>query len=1070
MSATENKKLLFTFLSLFFALFMLLFPRVIFCQVPTYYLNPEKSLVQYNTQSWTTNEGLPTNSLLSIFQSSDGFLWIGSYDGLIRFDGHEFKVFNKRNTQIFTSNTIRGIAEDSKGTLWMTTQGNGLMSYKEGVFTRFGDDNGISHFYQGIFIDSLDRVWAATPNKGWFYFENGKFHFLTHTSSLLNSEVRTIAQTPDGSIWFGTFGNGLYRYQNKIFTQYTKADGLISDWIYSLYSDSKGTLWIGQVNGLSVFDGKKFIHYNQLSGNTVNDIFEDRYHNYWIASNQGLFRLKSDTGLLEELTTQSGLPNDFINDFLIDQEGNAWMAYYKGGLAELKDGKFLNYTMDGGLSGKVVNAICELEPGKFLTAFDNGEFNIIRDNKILPHRFKTDLSDQRIRHIMLDTHKNLWISTYSGILKITPSGQETWMNEKTGFPESRIRLTFEDSKGNIWVGTRNNGLIKINNDKTYTRLSASNGLTANLIMSIDEDKEGNILVGTSEGEGGFNIIADDKVVKTFSSKDGIASNVVFNTYVDQEGVIWVAALGGLVCIRDNKVISITVKEGLLADSPFDVVEDGHGYLWLPCNKGIMRVRKQEVFDLTEGKINQVACRLFDKHDGMADSECNPTSKSLKAADGSLLFPTLNGLAQIYPSLIPRNNYKPPVHLLELLVDNQSVPLTSQHVFLPGKKRFTFFYTAISLYEPRRVQFKYMLEGFDDNWVEANGSRSISYTNLTHGNYTFRVIACNNDGVWNTDGANYSFSIKPRFVDTFWFYLLVFLGIAGIVYLFYHIRIRQLKRKQEELERIIDKRTHEIREKNNTLEEKNAEIEAQAEFLQAQKHELNILNASKDKMFSIIAHDLRGPLGNFRTMLEIMVNAPEEFNAEEQKRMLLLLSDNAKTTYELLENLLNWSSSQRGVITYEPKIVDAKPIILDILGFVQPMASNKQITIEANMPEELELYADENMLRAILRNLLGNAIKFTRIQGRIELNCEREGNFIRFGVKDNGVGIKPEIKDKLFNHLEQTVRLGTAEEKGSGLGLLLCKEFIEKHGGQIWLESKLGYGSTFFFTIPVSKFK
>lgn len=138
---------------------------------------------------------------------------------------------------------------------------------------------------------------------------------------------------------------------------------------------------------------------------------------------------------------------------------------------------------------------------------------------------------------------------------------------KTGFPESRIRLTFEDSKGNIWVGTRNNGLIKINNDKTYTRLSASNGLTANLIMSIDEDKEGNILVGTSEGEGGFNIIADDKVVKTFSSKDGIASNVVFNTYVDQEGVIWVAALGGLVCIRDNKVISITVKEGLLADSP-----------------------------------------------------------------------------------------------------------------------------------------------------------------------------------------------------------------------------------------------------------------------------------------------------------------------------------------------------------------------------------------------------------------------------------------------------------------------------------------------------------------------
>ncbi len=1068
MITNRNKKLLYSFSSLLFTFFVLFFPQVIICQAPTYYLNPEKSLVQYNTQSWTTNQGLPTNSLLSIFQSSDGFLWIGSYDGLIRFDGHEFKVFNKSNTQNFNSNTIRGIAEDSKGTLWMTTQGNGLLSCRDGIFTRHGDDNKISHLYHGIFIDSNDRIWAATPNKGWFYFENGRFNFLEHSSSLLNIEVRTIAQTPDGSIWFGTFGYGIYRYQNGSFTQFTKNDGLVSNWIYSLYSDSKGTLWIGQVNGLSTFDGKKLVQYNRLDGNTVNDILEDRYHNYWIASNQGLFRLKTESGLLEELTTQNGLPNDFINDFLIDQEGNAWMAYYKGGLAELKDGKFVNYTMEGGLSGKVVNAICELEPGKYLTAFDNGEFSIIRDNKIYPHRFKTDLSDQRIRHILLDTRKNLWISTYSGILKIAPTGKETWMNEKTGFPDSRIRLTFEDSKGNIWVGTRNNGVIKINSDKTFTSIKAINGLTGNLIMTINEDKEGNILVGTSEGEGGFNVIAGDKVVETFSSENGIISNVIFNTYVDDEGVIWVAALGGLVCIRDKQVINVTVKEGLLADSPFDVVEDDHGYLWLPCNKGIMRVRKQEVFDLAEGKIKQVGCRLFDKHDGMAESECNPTTNSIKATDGSLLFPTLNGLAQIYPSLIPRNNYKPPVHLLELLVDNQSVPLTNQQVFLPDKKRFTFFYTAISLYEPRKVKFKYMLEGFDDNWVEANGSRSISYTNLTHGTYTFRVIACNNDGVWNTDGASYSFSIKPRFADTFWFYLFVSLGVAGIALLFYTLRIRQLKHKQEELERIIEKRTHEIREKNKTLEEKNAEIEAQAEFLQAQKHELNILNASKDKMFSIIAHDLRGPLGNFRTMLDIMVSAPEDFNAEEQKRMLLLLSENAEATYELLENLLNWSSSQRGVITFEPKILDLKPIILDILSFVQPMSGNKQITIETNIDEKLEVYADENMFRAILRNLLGNAIKFTRKEGRIELNCEREDSFIKFGVKDNGVGIKPEIKDKLFNHLEQTVRLGTAEEKGSGLGLLLCKEFIEKHGGQIWLESKLGYGSTFFFTIPSSK--
>jgi signal transduction histidine kinase/ligand-binding sensor domain-containing protein len=1053
--------------SILFLLHFILLP-VAFTQSPTYYLNPEKKLAQYNTQSWSVENGLPTSSLLGLCQTSDGYLWISSYDGLIRFDGHEFTVFNKNNTDAFESNTIRSLAEDKYGNLWMTTQGNGLVRYSNGEFKRYGRAAGINHLYRAIYIDSLNRIWSASPEEGWFYFQDSIFHFLEHEMSLLNTEVRAIAENSEKGIAFGTFGKGLFIYANNRFTQFTQEEGLLNNWVYSLYFDKNGILWIGTGNGLCYFDGSDFYFQKQVGGVTVNDILEDKFGHLWVATNQGLFRKKKDSNKYEHLSTHNGLPHNFINDFLIDREGNIWMANYKGGLAQLKDGKFTNYTSAGGLHGKVVNAICELDKETYLAAFDNGRMSRIEGEKISNYTLKNNLTGKRIRHILKDSKNNLWISTYSGLLKVTQGGREIWLNERTGFPQTKIRLTYEDSEGNIWVGTRNNGIIKINTDNTYSYFNASKGLSANLIMSIEEDCEGNILVGTSEGESGLSIISKDEIIETFSKKEGFISNVVFNTYCDSEGSIWVAALGGLSLIRDNNVTNFTVKEGLSCDTPYDVIEDKKGYLWLPCSKGIMRIRKSELIDFSDGIRKRINTRLFTQHDGMIESECNATTQSLAASNGNLLFPTINGIAEINPEKILANNFKPPVYVKQLMVDNEPVDLSKKLTFQPAAKRFTFEYTAISLYEPEEIDFKYQLQGFDEGWVEAGNNRSISYTNLPHGNYTFSVIASNNDGIWNTTGAHLSFTVLPRFVNTKGFYVLVISLFVLLSYSIYRIRIQQLKRKHQVLEKTIKDRTKEIREKNEELQKQKAEIKTQADFLEEQKKELNLLNASKDKMFSIIAHDLRSPLGNFRTMVDMILTAPEDFDDDEQKEMLQLLSQNAQSTYELLENLLNWSTSQRGVITYEPQHLMVNPVIMDIVGFMSPVAANKEIELIANAEENLQVYADNNMLRAILRNLIGNAIKFTRRGGKIEIYAERKSNKVEFAVSDNGVGIKPEIKEKLFNQMEHTIRLGTNEEKGSGLGLLLCKDFVEKHKGNIWIESELGQGSTFFFTLPVDK--
>lgn len=1049
---------------LLFAFILFFCSDVAIPQQPTYYLNPNKKLFQYNLETWSTDNGLPTNSLLSLCQSRQGYMWIGSYDGLIRFDGQSFKIYHRFNTKELKSNNIRKIIEADDGTLWMTTQGSGLVSLRNGEFNTYGLDQGLSNLYRALCYDSKGRLWASSPDRGWFYFQNGEFTFLKHSRSLEEIEVRSIVEDKFGGIWFGTLGNGLYYYNDGNFEVYTASDGLLNNWVYSIYVDSKGILWAGTLEGLCSFDGKKFHEYTINNVGTINDIVEDDYGNLWFSSTTGLYRLNRKDNLLEHLDAERGLKHNFINDLLFDFEGDLWMANYKGGLSQLKDGKFTNYTANGGLHGKVVNAICELDSNIYLTAFDNGNLSLIINGNIRPYSTKAHLFGKRIRHILKDSEGNLWFSTYSGLLKVTKGGIETWFNRRTGFPGTQIRVAYEDSKGRIWVGTRNNGLVRINEDGSFSLFDVNHGLSANLIMSIEETADGKMLIGTSEGKGGLNIMDNNRIVEQYSIADGLSSDIVFNTYTDTSGYTWIAVNGGLCLLKDGKIKCFTVENGLSDDTPFDILEDENGFLWLPCSKGVMRVHRNEFLYYSESDKSGIICVLFDKHDGMNQSECNPTTKAMRASDGTLLFPTIDGVAQINPLYIPVNNYYPPVVIEELVTDKGPVEDLNNITINPKNKRITFYYTALSFYEPEEVIFRYQLEGFEDDWIDAGNSRSVSYTNLSPGQYNFRVIASNNDGVWNNLGTSVRFVVQPKFHETILFVFLLVLIALSIAFTIYIFRVRQLKAKQQELEDMVQKRTSEILIKNQQLESQKSEIEKQTKLLEEQSKELQFSNASKDKMFSIIAHDLRGPLGNFRTILDIFINDPESYDANDRQEMLLMLSENAKSTYELLENLLNWSVSQQGMISYTPEEFAVVPVINDIFSIVMPMAVKKEITVLNKVDESIMICADLNMTRLIFRNLISNAIKFTEVKGEITVLAHSKGSMVEFGIRDNGIGMSEEVKDNLFDQLASTLRIGTHSEKGSGLGLILCKEFVEKNGGEIRVESELGKGSTFLFSL------
>jgi signal transduction histidine kinase len=594
--------------------------------------------------------------------------------------------------------------------------------------------------------------------------------------------------------------------------------------------------------------------------------------------------------------------------------------------------------------------------------------------------------------------------------------------------------------------------------------SEKDGFNSSLIMSIKEHL-GKIYVGTNDN--GLIIISNDKVEQTFDTSNGTPSTIVFNTYMDANQNVWIAMNGGLGLLKNDTINYIDSRDGLYDDTPFDVIEDDNGYFWLPSTTGITKINRKEILNYLEYKNPKgIETIHYNHNDGMANEECNATTLVLKASDGSLLFPTIDGISQINPNTQQTNTIVPNVIIENLFINNKPANLLKNIVVPAGKNRLTFEFTALSLHEPKRNQFKYQLIGYEDSWIDSYENRKVSYTNLSPGEYMFRVIASNNNNIWNKVGDSVSFTIKPLFTQTTTFYFLVAFGLLLIIYFIYRIRVKQFQDRQKTLENMVKLRTQEISVKNNELEEQKQEILSQSEKLFEQKVELEKTNADKDKMFSIIGHDLRSPMGNFKAMLENLAEAPERYDDERRTRILQILNETAKNTYDLLENLLSWSKAQMGAINFEPEVIDINHIVNDVIKLSNPLAKKKDIEIRNLLDSKTSAFADSNMVRTIFRNLIMNAVKFTNDNGFIEISGQYVGDWVKFSIKDNGIGLMPEAQKNLFENNNLASSLGTHNEKGSGLGLILCKEFVDKNGGEIWVESEPNNGSVFYFTLPL----
>ncbi len=794
-----------------------------------------KAITQYGHDVWQTEQGLPQNSVQVIVQTRDGYLWLGTQEGLVRFDGVKFTIFDKRNTKQIQHNNIQALIEGRDGSLWIGTSG-GLLRFHSGRFTAYTAQEGLSHnSITALCEDRQGNLWIGTFGGGLNRFKDGHFTVYTTKDGLVNDFIWALREDHEGNLWIGTNG-GLARLRDGRFTAYSQKDGLAHDFVWSIYEGRDRSLWVGTTGGLMRLRDGRFTTYTKkdgLSHEVVKAVFEDKAGTLWIGTDGGgLNRLAG--GRFSSFTSKEGLSSDFVVAFYQDREGSLWVGTRGGGLNRFKEGKFLTYSTREGLSHDLVRAIYETQDGSVWMATKGG-LSRLKDGRLTTYTTKDGLPSDVVTSLAEDHAGNLWIGSEGGLTRLR-DGRFTNYNKKDGLSHNSVRAIHEDRAGNLWVGTRSGGLSCFREGRFTNYLGR--GFPSNLVRCLYEDQAGHLWIG---GERGLTRLKDGQFT-TYTTQDGLAHDSVCAIHEDRDGVLWIGTYGGgLSRFRDGKFTNYTTREGLFDDVVFRILEDGQENLWMSCNKGVFRVSKRELNDFAEGRVQTITSISYGAADGMKSSECNGGSQPAgwKTRDGRLWFPTIRGVAVIDPNNIRLNRQLPPVVIEQMVVNHQPVELRQQLQLPPSEGQLEFHYTALSFLAPGQVRFKYRLEGFDRDWVDAGTRRTAYYTNIPPGSYRFRVIACNSDGVWNEAGASVEFDLKPHFYQTTWFYVLCALAISFTAAGLYRLRIKNLRAREQELARLVDERTLKLQEE--ILERKRM-----AEMLRdREQHLRTIIEATPD---------------------------------------------------------------------------------------------------------------------------------------------------------------------------------------------------------------------------------
>lgn len=1014
----------------------------------------------YLTDVWTADEGLPDSSVTALAQTPDGYLWIGTYNGLVRFDGTRFVTFDPANTPALAHARVRKLAVDGQGTLWINTLEGSLTSLRQGVFAR-----------EWTGADGLDpdvTLLISNSNRVVFLLHRGNLRTKSPSAPAgtgwqdVNPPLRSVGglcvADGEGTIWYRTSDKRLVRWRGQEFEPLAESTGLGDQRISCLTTDATGRLWVGTEREILAWDGTRFqtmtptnaappaevvflsvaddgsywaltdgrwrkaVDRNWvLEAAGLGEVFrgtpirrgaqEDHQGGIWVFDyGSGLMHIGAD-GSVHRLGPQDGFPGDRVSCFLEDREGNWWAGVDAGGLARIRDRRFQTIEVGGEVSTKPAKSVCQEVDGTMWIAtlgdgLLRGRAGVVT-NVLMPGGVDKGFAfcvapDQRGR---------LWVSAGDEDLHVRQGGAFQRVTPVV----HGVKSLLVDHAGRIWAGTKS-GLSWAGPDAPFDFRSVG-GLARGAIRSLAEDARGNIWAGSEDGTL-YRITTN--TATAFHPKDGVAPDVIWSLLADEDGTVWVGTFrGGLLRFRDGQFRRYQVHDGLPDNVICQILPDGLGHLWFGSHHGIFRISRKALEDFATGEIQSLPVTSFGRSDGLPSLQCSSGYQpaAWRAADGRLWFTTIKGAVSVLPGAVRPNLLPPPVVIEEILIDGKSlnalmpqstnVPAPVKEFdrhrghleIAPGKHQFEFRYTGLSLVASERVQFRHQLAGADENWVEAGPRRFAQYNFLPPGEYRFQVIACNSDGVWNRTGQSLTLVIQPHFYETWWFRVLTGLLAVGLVAGGVRFAVtRRLRRKMERLAR-----------------------------LQAVERER-----------TRIAKDIHDDLGANLTLIAVLGDlAKREKTGERIEKMASTARESVKSLDEIV-----WAVNPRN---------DTLAHLLDYTGqFAVDYLRAAGVRCLLDVPEHAPLREVPSTVRhnvfLVVKEALQNIVKHARATA-VWLRISVTDRGLRVVIEDNGQGFASVPEDALAD------------------GLRNMRQRMEEIGGAYQIQSHPGKGTEVIVELP-----
>ncbi|MEM6319493.1 MAG: two-component regulator propeller domain-containing protein [Bacteroidota bacterium] len=1054
----------------------------------------------------TSKEGLSENVVNVVYQDSKGFMWFGTNDGLNKFDGYEFTIYQPDDERAasINSNLVFALTEDHYERLWVGTTGKGLnyFSLSNESFRTLrhqpNDENSLSNdFILRLLTDRMGRIWVATV-KGLdviTFDKNREPRIKRIAFSTKEPSVTTIFEDKKGNILVGT-RQGMFKINlpndlDKIRAQPISITDYSSNYnVYAIEEDHRGRLILATNSGLFMqrqpYNDATYEKLDDL--NTVYSIVEDETNQIWIGSYSGLFHFDNRTAnslptLVNQYTVSSdepdGIGNNIIRNLFIDNNGLIWLGTNGGGINFFnpKRKPFLHYgrklMYEDQNYSKIRSVLLDSNGFLWMGTEGGGLFHNQGENYESFVNFPSSTRPFALEEVTLQNKRSIWVGSEDApfLRQIDiSSGRPTTVTTNTEFKGSTFAI-LQDKDGIIWIGTYRGGIHKWvpkadgSFKKTVFKFDKTNknGLSNSIIRKIFEDNLGNIWIGTGNGLNKIAYADKNLAQPTFqvythevNNPQSLCHNYILDIYESVDGHIWIATLGGGLSSFNPSTQRFTnygLENGLPNKSIKSILDDNQGHIWIASNKGLSQLNPQT--GIIKNYYNESGLQGYEFLEAVA----------LKQYNSTLLFGGSNGFNVFNPEDIRDNTTPPKVVFTEMEVLNQPINIgekLNERILLSKtlsetegielyseENNFSIGFSSLDYADVESMQYEYKLEGFDKDWVKADvDSRKAIYTNLRPGDYTLQVRAANQDGYWSAEPATLDIKVIPPWYLTWPAFLCYLLAFLGALYLFRHYELINIEEK------------HELK-----LERLNKE----------KREELNQL---KLQFFTNVSHELRTPLTLIIAPLEQLMQKSRNFSAEDIQQQYHFMYKNSKYLLRMVNQLLDFRKLDQGKMALTARQGDIISFVKEIIEPFQFLANKQKINFQfASEEVGMFMWFDPAFVEKIVYNLLSNAFKFTPVEGKIQIKLEevappttlktKSKHFLKISVSDSGPGMSKKVAKKVF---QRFFKEGGKEENkdGAGIGLAYTKNLVERHYGTIQLDTKEGQGATFSVTLPMDR--